>query len=258
MTESALLISDFVPLLTPNIEIQVIVFDVLSDIDKQYIRENLVEIARGANSTYPLKTIAKKLKKLLDTQSEKNRHGLTAEFFQAVIFRNFGFNQEYAYKNLEENSAKKGFDGLFTDSDGEIWLLESKSAYVERSHKNKHKGTIDRSYKGIKSMISGATSNDPWENALSHSQAVKSDELLIKQLEQLSINYTDDKFTQIDASNIIVGSAVFHENIDEIENDPLFIAKYVNKHQAKNEKISVLTFSKPELFSNFLEELANE
>ncbi|MFT9469146.1 hypothetical protein [Leuconostoc pseudomesenteroides] len=60
MADSTLILSDFINHSSKaNVEIQVIVFDVLSDDDKKYIKDNLVKIAKGNNSTYPLKIIAK-------------------------------------------------------------------------------------------------------------------------------------------------------------------------------------------------------
>lgn len=259
MADSTLILSDFVNHSSKaNVEIQVIVFDVLSDDDKKYIKDNLVKIAKGNNSTYPLKIIAKKLNTMLDKQTTDNKHGLTAEFFQAIILKKLGFKQEYAYSNLEENSAKKGFDGLFTDSNHIIWLLESKSSYTESSHHRKHKVTIDRAYNGLTNMLSGNTSNDPWENAVSHAKTVDSNKSLIQQLVDISVDYTNDKFIKMEDSNIILGSAIIHENVNEIKNDSVCMEQYANNHTAKNEKVSAITFSKPELLLDFLEELANE
>lgn len=229
----------------------------INDLDKQYIKDHLVAISKGKNSSYSSKTIAQKLKNMLEKQTEKNKYGLTAEFFQAVIIRNQNFEQKYSYSNLEENSAKKGFDGLYI-KDSRIWLFESKSSYTYNSHKNKHKTTIDRAYSGISDMISGKTDNDPWENAESHVSRIDSEDSLISKLVQLSEEYTNDNFQDITESNIVLGSAVISENISFIETDTVLVQKYLIKHEPMAEIVIILNFTCPELFLDVLGEIANE
>lgn len=66
--------------------------------------------------------------------------------------RTKGFSQEYCFRNLEENSAKKGFDGLVLEGE-KFWLLESKSSQI--GHNNSHRNTVYRAYKGLEKQLSG-------------------------------------------------------------------------------------------------------
>lgn len=247
-----------------NIKTIVVTMDAISDTDKNYIRENLVAIAKGENSHYSLQTVAKKLKNHLEKLDKSgnpttNRYGLTAEFFQAVIIRNQGFEQKYSYRNLEENSAKKGFDGLFT-KDNEIWLLESKSSFSQSVHQNKHKHTINLAYDGLSRMLSGEKNNrnDPWENAGNHVSQINSNDPLIERLVKLSENYTSKVYQKISESNVILGSGVIHSNVTMIETDIKSLQNDLIKHQAKNELVVLLTFNTPDLFLELLGEFANE
>lgn len=74
----------------------VIVVDIedFSDEEKQYISEKLVEICKGASSSYPASVVAQKLLEQFKKASDKNKNGLSAEFLQAIILRNQGFSQK--------------------------------------------------------------------------------------------------------------------------------------------------------------------
>ncbi|NHI69172.1 hypothetical protein [Lactococcus garvieae] len=237
----------------------VIVVDIedFSDEEKQYISEKLVEICKGASSSYPASVVAQKLLEQFKKASDKNKNGLSAEFLQAIILRNQGFSQKYLFSNLEENSAKKGFDGFYMFN-GDNWILESKSSFIQTAHQNKHKTTIDRSYRGIVEMVSGNTSNDPWENAANHVQiADNANKSLLKKLEDLSVDYMNNRFQRIDDLRIIVGSTVVSDSISLIEKDTESIQKYITNHQAKEELIVVVNYKHIELLFAVLEEIAN-
>ncbi|AYG00025.1 hypothetical protein [Lactococcus allomyrinae] len=240
-----------------NAHIIIVDIEDFSDEEKQYITKKLVEICKGASSSFPSSTVAKKLLEQFKKATDKNKNGLSAEFLQAIILRNQGFSQKYLFSNLEENSAKKAFDGFYIFN-GDSWILESKSAFTQTSHQNKHKTTIDRSYKGIADMISGNTPNDPWENAANHVQiADNANKSLLKKLEELSIDYMNNKFQKIDDWRIIVGSTVVADDISLIEKDIEAIQKYITNHQAKEELIVVVNYKNIELLFEVLEEIAN-
>lgn len=239
-----------------NIQIIVVDIDVIYDVEKEYISQNLVEISKGKGSSYPAKIIAKKLINILERQTENNKVGLPAEFLQTVIIRNQGFEQEHLFINLEENSAKKGFDGLFK-KDGKIWILESKSSYTLNQHMNKHKVTIDRAYKGISKSLSGQTSNDPWENAVSHAKSANPSDSLVKKLEQFSIDYVDEKFVKIQDSNLLLGSSVIANDISIIEKDIGSVQNYLQNHVSNQEIVIVMNLKSIDIFMEILEEIAN-
>ncbi|MGL5563535.1 MAG: hypothetical protein ACRDCN_13090, partial [Tannerellaceae bacterium] len=150
----------------------------LSNEDKVYIKETLVEMCRGKESTSNVSAVAVELLKNMSNKGVKQKAGITAEFFISCIVRQQSFEQIYCFENLEENSAKKGFDGVFANGDN-FWLTESKSSYEKGTHNYKHKKTIDRAYNGISDLMGGRTRNNPWRNAVSHARVVTASDNII-------------------------------------------------------------------------------
>ena len=240
-----------------NIKVLVVDFENFSDEEKLFIKKNLVEICYGKDSSYSPRIVAKKLLKFFSKAAERTKKGAIAEFFQTMIIRNQGFAQNHCYRNLEEGSIKKGFDGLFLKN-GSTWIMESKSSYKLTSHRNKHKGTIDKAYNGIDKMLKGESDNDPWENAAKHSKVFGSSKSLVKKLEQLSSDYFDEHYQKIEDTNILIGSTIISVEISGIEKDITSLENYIITHNAQNEIIVALNLSTIELFINLLEEIANE
>jgi hypothetical protein len=88
--------------------------DKISEIDSKFLMEFIVEIISGRESYETYDDILDTIIKRFDRASgENNEHGYIAELLTCCILRNNGFSQEYCCKNLEENSLKKGFDGIF-------------------------------------------------------------------------------------------------------------------------------------------------
>lgn len=174
------------------------------------------------------------------------------------ILRNLGFSQEYCFRNLEENSIKKGFDGLFLKQN-KLWLAESKSTETIKQHNNNHKYTVDLAYNGINKQISGKTNNDPWENAVSHANNAKSEKNLIKKLTQFSKDYSLGKFQSIENHNIILGSTVITDIISDITSDVDSLVKLVENHNANSEILIAINLSNKHLFADFIAKVvANE
>ncbi len=127
--------------------------ETLSDNDKEFITKNLLEISSGRDSDLSTKSEAIELVDYLSRLDINKRNGAVAEFLLICILREKGFSQEYCFKNLEENSAKKGFDGLVFKNN-QFWLVESKSTQI--NHMNSHRNTIYRAYTGLEKQLSGA------------------------------------------------------------------------------------------------------
>lgn len=227
----------------------------------EYIKGHLVEITKGPGSSYSVGIIAKKLYDnfFISTDGKKERKseniisGLVAELFLIFILKERGFEQRFCYKNLEENSAKKGFDGLYKYNN-EIWLVESKSSYS--GHNDSHKKTIKKAYDGISNQLSGVTSNDPWENAANHSK-IWGDDNLVKKLEQLSMDYESENYLKIGECNIILGTTLINSNIASIVKDKVIFHKYVANHKALNEKIVAINLLNCEVLLDILKEIVD-
>ena len=219
--------------------------------DETYIVENLVEISKGRNSYYDLNTVVEKILQFLEKQTEKTRYGAISEFFVLKTLKEEKFEQEYCFRNLEENSIKKGFDGVFS-KENTFWLMESKSTKTKS-----HKTNIDKAYNGIKNQIEGNTENDPWENAVNHAKAAESKKNLIEKLTELSRQHTLGKFSELKNSNIILGSTVIKDNIDSSVVDKEELMEYIENHVSKKEILVSVNLSSEKHFIELLEKIKN-
>lgn len=223
----------------------------LTSEDETYIVENLVEISKGRNSNYNLYTIVVKMLQFLENQTEKIRYGAISEFFVLKTLKEEKFRQEYCFRNLEENSIKKGFDGVFL-KENVLWLMESKSTKTES-----HEININKAYSGIKNQIEGKTKNDPWENAVNHAKTAGSKKDIIGKLTDLSIKHTSGKFSELQTSNIILGSTVIKNNIDSSALDKNKLMKYIENHVSKKEILVSVNLSSEKYFIELLEKIKN-
>lgn len=247
-------------------EIEVLTSDIssLTQIEKKFIEEHLVEIAKGIGSTYPANIVAEKIYRTLckfdrtsstviGQKDPRINSGFAAEFFLVCILRDNDFKQQFCYRNLEENSAKKGFDGVYTKGD-ELWLVESKST---NSSDCMHQTTIQRAYDGITKQLNGNTSNDPWENAASHVKNSTSDKSLVARLEKYSTDYMKENYRKLSDCNLIIGSTVVSEDICASAKSIQNIDKYIHKHRTMNEKIVAINLKKQQIFIDVMEEIKN-
>lgn len=229
------------------------IIEFLSDEEKEYIFNNIKEISYGKESSYTFKVVAIKLRDFFSSKSEEIKLGASAEFFLSCILRENGFDQAYCFRNLEEGSIKKGFDGLYL-KDGEMWLLESKSSSTGNVHKNKHQHTIKKAYDGLCDFIEGKGSNDPWENAANHAKVFGSSTSLVKRLERISADYTNENYALISDQNFILGSTIVSEDTNLIESTKDKIYEYIEKHTPKKELVITINLADIEILINFIEE----
>ena len=114
-----------------NIQISVIDIEAITDELKEFIDENIHQICLGEDGN--LSTIKLDLKKRIEGWGDQNKTiGSIAEFFVHLYLRYYGYKQECLFFNLEENSMKKGFDGLYS-IENELWFMESKSGLITTS-----------------------------------------------------------------------------------------------------------------------------
>ncbi|WP_422090159.1 hypothetical protein [Tenacibaculum ovolyticum] len=187
----------------------------ITDDLKKNIDKNLVSICVPNSNLFDLKTIKKSILNFLKSKNKKKGRasnitmGYIAEFFNHLFLSNNEFKQEFSFFNLEENSMKKGFDGVYTNN-GKYWILESKSSGKSNSL---HKDNFKIAYNDLKGKVSGKVKNNPWLNAFSHIKSVSSSNTsLIKTIEQLSVNYINEKYSSIEEFNIIPCSTIILEN----------------------------------------------
>ena len=165
-------------------------------------------------------------------------------------------------KTFEENSAKKGFDGLVLEGE-KFWLLESKSSQI--GHNNSHRNTVYRAYKGLEKQLSGENEkiNNPWRNAYNHTKIAQSPNSLVKRVAELSTNYTNGDYFKIEDNNVIIGSTIIpdkrgNHHINEINFEVSTLNNFIKNHKSKDEIIIAINLQTIEIFLEYLEEIIDE
>ena len=194
------------------------------------IDNELVDIVH-ASSYYDLTPTKLEIKTTLENKTEKQRNGSIAEFFAHLVVRNLGYIQQCLYRNLEESSMKKGFDGLYL-YENLFWLMESKSTMKEM-----HKDKIFDALSSIKEQIENTSKNNPWMNAVHHISNVengKRNESIKQKILKLSKDFQENKSHSIDEFNLIPVSTLFlnnYQKIDDIANDIITLLNGCNYKQ---------------------------
>ena len=181
---------------------------------KDKINNEFVDIV-SADPEYDLKPMKLEVKNFLAHKTDEQKHGAVAEFFAHIVLRELGYIQQCLFLNLEDNSMKKGFDGLYI-FDSSFWIMESKSAITNKVHRDKIHEALDC----ISDSIEGRTSNNPWKNAVNHVLCMensKRDESIKKRIKRLSKDYLGNKFHKANEFNLIPVSTLFLSNVQTID-----------------------------------------
>lgn len=197
---------------------------------KELIDKHFITICHGEKSLDEIPDIKLEIKDYLIKKNKSQKIGAISEFFAHLYFINKGYKQECLFLNLEENSAKKGFDGVYSKDDS-ILILESKSRSFNKSVA--HNSNIKVAYEDLKNKFIGKTKkgvkNNPWRNAYNHAahKDVNSSEKLQDKLREISKEYQQKKYKDIAFFNIIPCSTI----IDEIKLDSDKKDKVIKKIQ---------------------------
>lgn len=180
---------------------------------KEFIDKNLVPICEG-NSSGDIKIIKQDLIQLFKNKKFKWKMGAIAEFFIHLYMQSKDYKQEFLFRNLEEDSIKKGFDGLFSKND-EFWLMESKSGSARTKnicHKTKVKEAMDDLGKRVAGI---EKKNNPWREAYNHASHmdVHASDSLRSELKKLRDNFTQGIFNNIKDYNTIPCGTIFLNGI---------------------------------------------
>lgn len=212
-----------------NIQISVIDIEAITDELKEFIDENIHQICLGEDGN--LSTIKLDLKKRIEGWEDQNKTiGSIAEFFVHLYLRYYGYKQECLFFNLEENSMKKGFDGLYS-IENELWFMESKSGLITTSGIT-HASKIKEAYNDVKTKITTDVSNNPWLNAYNHARIVGTKKNLRDNLKRLSDDFINKQYQNIEDKNIIPCATIFLNGVWSPQNH--------NKIIKSIKKISVL------------------
>ena len=222
---------------------------------KNLLDEKFIKICEG-NVSINLNGVKQRVVNYLTPKIGKTLEmGAIAEFFIHLHLNETGFEPQFLFFNLEENSIKKGFDGYYYHM-SEEWILESKSGLsttVGISHSNK----VKESYSDLSNKLSGKTKNNPWREAYNHASHIDvgADASVRTNIKKFSDAFDNKVFFKIDDFNIIPGSTIFLNgswsatdcNALEIE-----IEDAISKFNFKKIKIICVTKKSLKLFWDYL------
>lgn len=220
--------------ISPKKLLHVIDVDVIEGELQKLLDKHFVSICEG-DSPSDLKLVKKRFLMFLQTKNEGTQMGAVAEFFVHLFLNQENYKQEFLLLNLEENSIKKGFDGVFT-RDSKIYLVESKSGSI-LSKGISHKSKLKTAFSDITKYVSGQSEkgkNNPWRNAFNHASHcdVGSKRSIRDKIRELRDMYDNEIYTKVEDYNVIPCSTIFlnsfwdsRKNI-EILNDCDFIDEF--------------------------------
>ena len=246
--------------LDSNIKLAVIDIPDITDELRAYIDSNIVLICEG-DSGGDVSTVKKDLAQLFRGSDGKQRTsewimGAIAEFFMHLFIRHKSYKQEFLYRNLEENSIKKGFDGLYS-KESIIWLMESKSGSIN-SVNISHKSKIKEAMKDLSDKVSGNNqTNNPWKNAYSHVSMinVNSSTTLRSDIKRLSDDFINGNYQDISFFNTIPCGTIFLDgewrqfNIEAIKSD---IDSIKANLKGKNIYVLCMTHKTVDMFIDYI------
>jgi hypothetical protein len=220
---------------------------------KAYMDKVLGDIVFGrADMKLPL--VKQKIRSFLKKKKDSNQEiGAIAEYFVHLFLCDRKLQPHSLITNLEENSMKKGFDGLYM-LNGEEWLCESKSGSLITAGVC-HVSKVKEAYNGLKKKVTGIDPNNPWENAMYHSRVLNARKPLIKRLTELSDRFDMGKFGKIEQFNIIPCGTVYIDGkktafkVDEIENK---VCDAITKFKYKNLRVVCITKDSVKTFYGYL------
>ena len=240
--------------LNTNVILSIIDIEEITPALEDFINKEFVSICEG-NSGSNLDMVKSEILIFLNRQDKNTKMGASAEFFIHLYLKYNNFKQECLFRNLEEGSIKKGFDGYYSRNN-EQWIMESKSGSI-KTNDISHKKKVKEAYTGLKSLIEGHSTNNPWKNAYNHARHgdVNTKESIIKSIKIISDLYTLKKYMDIKDLNILPCSTIYLDNIwentnkEKIKEDVLDLVKDFNFNQLK---IICVTKKTLDLFKNFL------
>lgn len=179
---------------------------------KELIDQYIVEICY-ADEFYTIQNAKNYIKDYLKSDDEDRKKGAIAEFIIHVFMKKQGYTQECLYKNLEEKSPKKGFDGVYVDSNGIIWYMESKSG----SNKSKtHKDKVQEAYRDLKDKFAGNVKNDPWTNALNHAKVVGASNTILNVFRKYSVEYEQHNSLNVEDFNVLPCGTLYKDDSSKV------------------------------------------
>lgn len=201
--------------IAPNVTLTIIDIDELDSQIEVILDANFVEICEGLSGS-DISTVKTRVEALYSTKNDEWIMGATAEFFIHLYIRLNGYKQECLFLNLEENSIKKGFDGLYS-KEGQEWLMESKAGSI-LSEDVSHVSKVKLAMHDLANKVAGkddkgkrGRSNNPWQEAYSHASHCDVGTALDirRNLKKLADEFTNGQYKDISEFNTMPCGTVF-------------------------------------------------
>lgn len=190
--------------------ITVIDIDSIDPFLENLIDKHIADIVYGKTVSKYLQGIAKSYIKQFISKSDRNRKiGAVSEFFVHLYLIYCGLEQYSIFKNLEEKSFPKGFDGVYKDSSGDVWFVESKSG--DFAEKITHQNKVEEAYDDLKKKLSNNSDGDPWTNAIYHMVCIESDDTLLEEFALLAQKYMAGEKLDLKERNISPCGTIFDD-----------------------------------------------
>ncbi len=250
------------------LELHIIQIKEYSETTKELLDKYFVQICAGRTRSTP-ETVKRSIHNyLLGKNSPKKQeqdkpllYGAIAEFFIHLHLNTLGYKQECLFKNLEENSIKKGFDGLYSQAE-DYWVMESKSGFITTVN-IKHCSKVKEAYKDLGDKISGKAENvsgvpnNPWANAYNHASLrdVGSSDNLLDTLHKLQDEFTNDVFHRVEDYNVMPCSTIFllnNTNDTLIEDLESRIVQWHQDNNLKNIRVICINFDAIQFFLDYI------
>lgn len=247
--------TSFVTQLSEDNELHIVDIEDIDDDLKKSFDERLIKICEG-NSATDLSLVKLRLRKFLKSKKgTTTESGAIAEFITHQYLNEIGFEPQFLYFNLEEQSIKKGFDGYYF-LNGEEWIFESKSGSINTKNIS-HPTKIKEAYYDLKDKVAGKASNNPWQNAYQHASQIDVGAVTTvrKNIKTLSDQYLKGVYHEIKDFNIIPGSTIFLDgdwvvsDFIDIENQ---VKKIVDAFAFKKIKVICITKKSLQMFLTYL------
>ncbi len=236
-------------------ELHVVDIEDLDDGLKRCFDAKFIKICEG-NSGTDLSLVKLRLRKFLGTKRGKTTElGAISEFIVHQYLNEIGFEPQFLYFNLEEQSIKKGFDGYYV-LDEEEWIFESKSGSINTKTIS-HPSKIREAYLDLKDKVGGKAKNNPWQNAYQHANLIDVGALTTvrQNVKVLSDQYLTGVYHDIKNFNIIPGSTIFLDgswiasDLTNIESD---VKTLVDLLDFKSIKVICVTKKSIQAFLDYL------
>lgn len=201
----------------------------LSDELKDIIRKELSVICGGPNNaelkTYSYPKVLKEFLRRYEDKRPDQQKGLIGELLLHILLcscLNQRFKACSPFFNMEERSAKKGFDIILHESNTmKIWFAESKAGEGDKKSNLLMKSLINRAKKDLLQRVT-EDSAMLWINAINSARnAMKSGKAksaILKILDDFSDDFSKGSKTLKDL-NVVLSGCLFKNLTDKVEKD---------------------------------------